>query len=74
MLYNLRGSSWLKWDLHIHSKYSKESRARLGVKDIFDKAIEHGISVISITDRSNVDALEVCPHVRQWRSAPDRAA
>jgi len=44
--------------MHVHSKYSKESRARLGVKDIFDKAIEHGISVISITDHSNVDALD----------------
>lgn len=52
------GSSWRKWDLHIHSKHSKESSAKLSVEDIFKKAIEKEISVIAITDHSNVEALD----------------
>lgn len=53
-----RGSEWRKWDLHIHSKFSSETRAKLEVRDIFEKAIEHDISVISITDHTNVEALD----------------
>lgn len=53
-----RGSEWRKWDLHIHSKYSKETSAKLEIKDIFTKAIDNSISVISITDHSNVDGLD----------------
>ncbi|WP_062231934.1 TrlF family AAA-like ATPase [Fictibacillus sp. FJAT-27399] len=52
------GSSWRKWDLHIHSKHSKETSAKLSVEDIFKKAIEKEISVIAITDHSNVEALD----------------
>jgi ABC-type lipoprotein export system ATPase subunit len=52
------GSKWRKWDLHIHSKYSKESRAKLGIKEIFENAIKNEIEVISITDHSNVDGLD----------------
>lgn len=53
-----RGSEWRKWDLHIHSKYSKEASAKLEIKDIFTKAIDNNISVVSITDHSNVDGLD----------------
>lgn len=52
------GSKWRKWDLHIHSKYSKETRAKLEIKDIFENAIKNDIRVISITDHSNVDGLD----------------
>jgi exonuclease SbcC len=52
------GSTWRKWDLHIHSTFSKESKAKLTVKDIFNQAIEKDISVIAITDHSNVEALD----------------
>lgn len=53
-----RGSEWRKWDLHIHSKYSGEKRAKLKIKEIFEKSIKYGISVISITDHNNVDGLD----------------
>ncbi|MEL3972045.1 TrlF family AAA-like ATPase [Rossellomorea oryzaecorticis] len=52
------GSTWRKWDLHIHSTFSKESSAKLSVEEIFLSAIEKGISVISITDHSNVESLD----------------
>ncbi|MEX2460247.1 MAG: PHP domain-containing protein [Paenibacillaceae bacterium] len=55
---NQKGSQWRKWDLHIHSTYSKESRAKLTIKNIFDSAIASGISVVAITDHSNVKALD----------------
>lgn len=53
-----RGSEWRKWDLHLHSKYSLEDRAKLEITDIFKSAIEKGISVISVTDHTNVDGLD----------------
>jgi len=53
-----RGSLWNKWDLHIHSVYSKEKQAKLQISDIFSKAVQQGISVIAITDHSNVDGLD----------------
>ncbi|MDQ0660598.1 PHP domain-containing protein [Paenibacillus sp. W2I17] len=53
-----KGSQWRKWDLHIHSTYSKESSAKLSIKKIFDEAISKGISVISVTDHSNVKSLD----------------
>lgn len=55
---NQIGSTWRKWDLHIHSTHSKESTAKLSVKDIFDNAIDNEISVVAITDHSNVNALD----------------
>jgi energy-coupling factor transporter ATP-binding protein EcfA2 len=57
-----RGSEWYKWDLHIHSKYSLEERAKLDVKAIFNSSIRLGISVISITDHSNFDGLDEIWH------------
>lgn len=53
-----RGSEWRLWNLHMHSMYSKESRTKMSVKEIFDKLIENNISMFSITDHSNVDALD----------------
>lgn len=53
-----RGSEWRLWNLHMHSTYSKESRTKMSVKEIFDKLIEKNISMFSITDHSNVDALD----------------
>lgn len=52
-----RGSEWRLWNLHMHSIYSKEARTKMSVKEIFDKLIEKNISMFSITDHSNVDAL-----------------
>lgn len=52
------GSSWSKWDLHIHSKYSLESVCAFDIKAIFDSAIEKNIEVISITDHTNFDGLD----------------
>lgn len=42
----------------MHSAYSKESRTKMSVKEIFDKLIEKNVSMFSITDHSNVDALD----------------
>jgi energy-coupling factor transporter ATP-binding protein EcfA2 len=52
------GSSWSKWDLHIHSQYSLESICSLTIKAIFDFAIEKDIEVISVTDHTNFDGLD----------------
>ena len=53
-----RGSQWRKWDLHLHSKYSKESRTKMEIREIFEAAVENDISMISVTDHSNLDALD----------------
>lgn len=53
-----RGSEWLKWDLHLHSKYSKEHRTKMEIEDIFKFAVKNDIKMISITDHSNVDSLD----------------
>lgn len=53
-----RGSQWRKWDLHLHSKYSKESRTKMEIREIFEAAVENDIGMISVTDHSNLDALD----------------
>lgn len=53
-----RGSEWGKWDLHLHSKYSMENRTNMEIDEIFKKAIDNQIKMISITDHSNVEALD----------------
>ena len=53
-----RGSEWRRWNLHMHSKYSLESRTKVEVAEIFEYAIKNQVSMISITDHSNVDALD----------------
>lgn len=64
-----RGSKWRKWDLHIHSTYSQESRAKLSPEDIFEVASINDIAVISITDHSNVDGLDKAWEV--WENGTD---
>ena len=51
-------SSWQKVDLHIHSIYSCEARAKLPIKQIFEEAIVNNVKLISITDHNNVDGLD----------------
>ncbi len=53
-----RGSEWKKWDLHLHSKYSRETRTKMEIKDIFECAVNNNIKMISITDHSNFDSLD----------------
>lgn len=53
-----KGSEWRKWDLHIHSIYSCEHRAKLSHQEIFEAASQDEVAVISITDHSNVDGLD----------------
>ena len=55
---NFRGSEWAKWDLHLHSKYSMENRTNMEIKEIFEQSVKKQIKMISITDHSNVDALD----------------
>jgi ABC-type lipoprotein export system ATPase subunit len=64
-----RGSEWRKWDLHIHSTYSCEPSAKLSPQDIFESASANDIAVISITDHSNVDGLDVTLDV--WENGTD---
>jgi len=51
-----RGSEWRKWDLHIHSNASPDSK--LKASDIVDKLIDKKISVFSITDHCSVDNVD----------------
>ncbi|EMU54366.1 TrlF family AAA-like ATPase [Clostridium butyricum] len=53
-----RGSEWGKWDLHLHSKYSKENRTKMEIEEILKIAIDKEIKMIAITDHSNVDGLD----------------
>lgn len=53
-----RGSEWRKWNLHMHSEYSRENRTKMKITEIFDSAVKNNISMISITDHSNFDALD----------------
>ena len=53
-----RGSTWRKWDLHIHSEHSQENSAKMKIKEIFQKAIDNDVAMISITDHSNFDGLD----------------
>jgi len=64
-----RGSEWRKWDLHIHSTYSLENRAKLSPSDIFQAAAIEELAVISITDHSNVDGLDEAWDV--WENGTD---
>ncbi len=50
------GSSWRKWDLHVHSHASPDSN--MAPSDIVDRMIEQNVSVFSVTDHfstRNVD-------------------
>lgn len=52
------GSIWRKWNLHLHSKYSGEQSTSMEIKNIFELAIKKQLSMISITDHSNVNGLD----------------
>lgn len=54
----IKGSQWRKWDLHIHSNHSIETRAKLTVLAIFQEAIARKIAVVAISDHSNVNGLD----------------
>jgi len=49
------GSEWRKWDLHIHSTYSCEPKAKLSIQEIFESAVANEIAVIN---RKIVEILE----------------
>ena len=53
-----RGSEWRRWNLHMHSEYSREARTKMKITEIFDCAVKNNISMISVTDHSNFDALD----------------
>lgn len=63
-----RGSEWSKWDLHLHSKYSRENRTKMEIEDIFNLAVKKDIKMISITDHSNVDSLDDIWNVYETKS------
>lgn len=55
---NYGGSTWSKWDLHIHSDASDGKQTP---QQIVDEAVKKGISVIALTDHhtvSNIDAIK----------------
>lgn len=35
-----RGSEWRKWNLHMHSEYSRENRTKMKITEIFDSAVK----------------------------------
>lgn len=52
---NTRGSTWQKWDLHIHTPFSELNNQFGGdfdnyAQNVFKKALENNISAIGITD------------------------
>lgn len=57
----IRGSEWRRWDLHVHSPYSYESKYRdwdVFVKDLKQKAVDHDVEVVGINDYFTVDGYE----------------
>ena len=61
-IYNYpRGSEWRKWDLHVHTPVSYEnhfSRWDTYIKKLKEKAIEHGVEAVGITDYFSVNGYE----------------
>lgn len=58
-----RGSEWRKWDLQIHTPFSYLNNGfgadwDTYVKNLFTKAIEHGIASIGITDYFTIDGYK----------------
>lgn len=51
-----KGSEWRRWDLHVHSDASTESKS--SPEDIISKMKEKGISVFAVTDHSCVDNID----------------
>ena len=61
-MYDKRGSIWRKWDLHVHTPESYHHHFGDDwdeyVKHLRDKALEHQISVMGVTDYFSVDGYE----------------
>ena len=55
-----RGSSWRKWDLHIHTpaSYDWDKSCNASAKDIVDEAIKEKLSVIAITDHHIIKGID----------------
>lgn len=56
-----RGSEWRKWDLHVHSPYSYESKYASWdafVTGLKQQAVKHGVEVVGINDYFTVDGYE----------------
>ena len=55
-----RGSTWRKWDLHVHTpaSYDWDKKCNALAKDIVDKAIAENLSVIAITDHHTVKGID----------------
>lgn len=52
---NYAGSTWNKWDLHVHSNASDGKGTP---QEIIDKALEMGLSVIALTDHHTVKNID----------------
>ena len=56
-----RGSGWRKWDLHVHTPVSYENHFSgwdSYIKKLKEKAFEHGIEAMGITDYFSVNGYE----------------
>lgn len=56
-----KGSEWRRWDLHVHTPASYNSRYRdwdQFLKEIKAKAIEHDVHVVGINDYFTIDGYE----------------
>ncbi len=55
-----RGSTWRKWDLHIHTpaSYDWDKSCNASAKDIVDEAIKEKLSVIAITDHHIIKGID----------------
>ena len=60
-MYIERGSTWNKWDFHVHTPYSVLNN-QFGfdeyVKTLFLKAVENGVVAIGITDYFSIDGYK----------------
>jgi len=57
-----KGSEWRKWDLHLHSNASDGKGTP---KEIVEKAIEQGLSVIALTDHHTVKNIDEIKRIGQ---------
>ena len=57
-----RGSEWRKWDLHVHTPESYENNFsgwETYIEKLKEKALEHDITVVGLTDYFSVDGYEM---------------
>lgn len=56
-----RGSEWRKWDLHVHSPFSYESKYASWsafLEGLKQKAVEHTVEVVGISDYFTIEGYE----------------